>query len=241
MSAKELSPYLFERVINQRIINHVFLIKFNNNIGTCFEIEVDGKEYMVTAKHVIKGINDADNIELFKENGWIKVPIRLVGNHKFADVSVFSLNFHPECIQNAINCGTSVYYSQGVYFLGFPYGMHQDEVARLVNGMYPMAFVKKAILSAIVKEKEYTIFILDGNNNPGFSGGPVIYYDMEKKENCVLGIISSYRIDPQEIIDKNGNIVKDVVSKGNSGIINVYSIECALKLISQNPIGYINK
>lgn len=241
MREKELSPYLFERLINQRIINHVFLIKFNNSIGTCFEIEVDGKEYMVTAKHVIQGINDRDYIDLFKGYGWIKVPINLVGNHKYADVSVFALNFHPECINDSINCGTSVNYSQGVYFLGFPYGMHQDDVARLVNEMYPMAFVKKAILSAVVQENGYTIFILDGNNNPGFSGGPVIYYDMWKKENCILGIISSYRIDPQEIIDKNGNVVKDVVSKGNSGIINVYSIECALELISQNPIGYINK
>ena len=102
-----------------------------------------------------------------------------------------------------------------------------------------MAFVKKAILSGIIKEVQYAKFVLDGHNNPGFSGGPVIYYDKDYQENRVLGIISSYRTDSQNIVKADGKPIGGITSLGNAGIIYAYSIEYALDLIKLNANGYI--
>ena len=237
MVIDQLSPAYFERLISIDTVSHVFLIRYGNSMGSCFIIDVDKKEYFITAKHVVSGLKEKDTIDIFRGDRWLRLSVRLIGHHINADVSVFSADFRPECINSTLNCGTSVKYSQGVYFLGFPYGMRQDEVARAVNGPYPMAFVKKAILSGIIKDVQFARFILDGNNNPGFSGGPVIYYDEQKHENRVLGIISSYKIDFQDIV-ADGKVLGGVKSQGNSGIIYASSIEYALDLIKMNPNGY---
>ena len=63
-------------------------------------------------------------------------------------------------------------YGQDVYFLGFPYGLHGD-MSALSNDL-PFPFVKKGIISLFHNDGVNRIY-LDGHNNPGFSGGPVVF------------------------------------------------------------------
>ena len=44
----------------------------------------------------------------------------------------------------------------------------------------PLAFMKKGIFSATTNENGAVVFFLDGHNNPGFSGGPVVYRDLNQ-------------------------------------------------------------
>ena len=61
--------------------------------------------------------------------------------------------------------------SQDVYFLGFPYDLTND--GGTINRNFPIPLIKKGILSAI-QVGEVKTLLLDGHNNPGFSGGPVV-------------------------------------------------------------------
>ena len=61
---------------------------------------------------------------------------------------------------------------------------------------------------------------MDGHNNLGFSGGPVVAYDTIRKKMCIVGVISGYIPEPIDVQHK-----KDTFSiNQNSGIIICYGM-----------------
>jgi hypothetical protein len=95
-------------------------------------------------------------------------------------------------------------------------------------GSFPL--VKRATLSAIQPEEDVTILYLDGFNNPGFSGGPVVFYPPGSNMLHVAGVISGYRIDPLEVVDEERPDWRAVV-EANSGIIVAHGIGHATEAI----------
>lgn len=130
-----------------------------------------------------------------------------------------------------------VAYGQDVYFLGFPYGIN-DAVALQENHL-PMPLIKKACLSALIKDEEAgTTFLLDGHNNPGFSGGPVIFAALGQSfplKFNVLGVVSGYRFDDEPAFLDDDPL--PVTVRANTGIVICPSIEYALQEIRNNPNG----
>ncbi len=59
--------------------------------------------------------------------------------------------------------------SQDAFFLGYPFGM-----GTYIHEVQAWAFVKKGIISSFGKLGGVRRIFLDGMNNPGFSGGPVV-------------------------------------------------------------------
>ena len=57
-------------------------------------IDIDEKQYFVTAKHVIENLKDDDEIEIFYQNKWVKIKAKLTGHSVNADVSVFASDLH---------------------------------------------------------------------------------------------------------------------------------------------------
>jgi len=220
-------------MITSNVYTRVFHLKFGNGTGTCFAIDYDKKQYLITAKHVIKDLKDNDSIELYHNGDWRKLNIRLIGHHKTADVSVISINqilaeFKMEPSSNGIT------YGQDLYFLGFPYRL-SDEANSQVNRNFPLALVKKGILSAILNDGYGNYLLLDGINNPGFSGGPVIFKEPNQSDFKVAGIISGYRTADEPVYQAGGKVPLSV--KANTGIIVAYDIQNAIELIKANPIG----
>lgn len=82
-----------------------------------------------------------------------------------------------------------IFVGQDVYSLGFPFGL-----ATKFDKPIPthIAFIKKAILSAIdARPGSGHVLYLDGHNNPGFSGGPVIYANYNERERLeIAGVIA---------------------------------------------------
>ena len=78
-------------MITNNVIQRVFYLKYGGSTGTCFTVDIDGKQYFITAKHVIDGLPDNGNIELLHDKKWNQYKIRLVGHSSTADVSVFTL------------------------------------------------------------------------------------------------------------------------------------------------------
>ena len=128
-----------------------------------------------------------------------------------------------------------LYLSQDAYFLGFPYGIHAD-VGEL-NANFPIPLVKKACVSMLsLAQGTEKYILLDGHNNPGFSGGPVIYsVGGNPRDVRVAAVISGYRFEWDQVYE--GESQTPLSFKYNTGIIVAYSIDHATELIQANPIG----
>lgn len=222
-------------MITINVIQRIFQIRYNNATGTCFSIDHNNRQYIVTAKHVIDGLQTGSTIEIFHDNDWRSLIVNLVGHHTTQDVSVFALNqfIAAHSMQASSN---QLAYSQDVYFLGFPFGL-QDVNNAPLNRQFPIPLVKKAIVSAIINDAGGNYMLLDGHNNPGFSGGPVVFKRGAENTFNVAGIISGYRVNHEPIL-VNNNPQNDIIHRANTGIIIAPMIENAVELIDSNPIGF---
>lgn len=220
-------------MITANVIQRVFHLKYGQGTGTCFAIDFDGRQYLVTAKHVISGLNDYDPVEIYFNGSWEKIGVRLVGHHPTADISVFCIDtllaqYKMEPSSNGIT------YGQDTFFLGFPYRL-QDENSSQINRNFPIPLVKKATLSCITRDNTGCYFLLDGINNPGFSGGPVVFTEPNNRDFKVAAVISGYRFAEEPTYHQNQETPISV--RANTGIIIAYDIGNAIDLIKQNPIG----
>ena len=107
------------------------------------------------------------------------------------------------------------------------------EVKTDLNAGFPLPLVKKAAVSALGLEDGP--ILLDGHNNPGFSGGPVARR-RTKEEQTVIGVVSGYRFDRHNVRDANGDKTSYTYDT-NTGIIIAHDIRHALAIIASNPIG----
>jgi hypothetical protein len=70
---------------------------------------------------------------------------------------------------------------------------------------------------------------IDGFNNPGFSGGPVIFWDRTESKWKILGVVKGYREEPAKV--RVGGKEVDTNILVNSGILSAYDIRHALEAI----------
>ncbi|MGK9368497.1 hypothetical protein ACSSWA_06320 [Melioribacter sp. Ez-97] len=157
----------------------------------------------------------------------------LTGHHATADVSVISINqilanLELEPSSNGIVLG------QDTFFLGFPYQIADAEHSE-INRNFPLPLVKKATLSAILNDGQGNYMLLDGINNPGFSGGPVVFTQPNQNRYKIAGVISGYRYVEDSVYD-NG-VETQYKIRTNIGLIIAYNIEYAIELIQANPNG----
>jgi hypothetical protein len=222
-------------MITTNILQRTFRLQYGGGRGTCFTIDVDNRQYIITAKHVAEGISANDTIEIYQDKQWQKYPVSVIGvAANDIDVIVLSTDrlLSPNFPLPATNVG--IIYSQDVYFLGFPYDLF-SEVGEF-NRNFPLPFVKKGILANIVNDQSVQIFYIDGHNNPGFSGGPVVFTERGQNNYKVAAIISGFRAQPQTVY--HGDQMTPLVYYYNTGIIVSYGIQHALDIIQANPTGF---
>lgn len=220
-------------MITSNVLSRTFHIKNGQSIGTCFTVDYENKQYFVTAKHVIQNITLDGNIEIFHGGKWLQGLATITGHSAVSDISVFALNYviggHPLPPTSG-----GIIYGQDLYFLGFPYGL-KAEIGEL-NRDFPLPLVKKGILSAIMGDNPSgRYFLIDGHNNPGFSGGPVVFKSPNENEFKVGGVISGYRYEFESAYLNQSPT--QIQIRTNTGIIIAYAIENALDIIKQNPNG----
>ena len=219
-------------MITTNVISRVFHIKFAAGIGTCFTIDYEGKQYFVTAKHVIENLTDTDTVELFYQNKWQKLKVNLIGHSKVADVSVFATDINFGNLPLNPTMG-GITYGQDLYFLGFPFGL-KSEIGAL-NREFPLPLVKKGIVSAIFTDQPGKYLLIDGHNNPGFSGGPVVFKPLGNNDFSVGAVISAYRYNVESTYLNDTPTQLQV--KAKTGIVIAYTIDNAFDLIKLNPNG----
>jgi hypothetical protein len=90
-------------------------------------------------------------------------------------------------------------------------------------------------VSNFLFENPRKVLLLDGLNNPGFSGGPVVFKNVYDNTFYVAAVISAYRFEIANAFHKNKEV--DIQIRTNTGIIISHGIEGAIELIKANPIG----
>ena len=219
--------------VTANILQRTFLIRYNKITGTCFTIDVQGKRYLLTAKHLVDSIRDDVIVEISRNGTCMPLRVRLVG-HCAGDIDVTVLA--PQELfggSHSLRVTTAgLILAEDIYFLGFPYCLGM-EVKTELNAGFPLPLVKKAVVSALGVEDGP--MLLDGHNNPGFSGGPVARRGT-KEQQTVIGIVSGYRYDRRKVRDENGNETQHTYDT-NTGIIFAHDIRHALATIATNPIG----
>lgn len=91
-------------------------------------------------------------------------------------------------------------------------------------------------MSAIdFSNKDAIVLYVDGHNNPGFSGGPIVFWDKKIKKFKIGGVIKGYRHEKSKIVDND--LDTGLQTYTNTGIIIGFSIKHAVDAIKNNPIG----
>jgi hypothetical protein len=219
-------------MITSNVIHRVFWIRCGMTTGTAFALDVDGKQYLATAKHVLAGGTSPLTIEVYSNGNWTALPVNLVGHAApDIDVSVLATDRRltpPDLPLVPTSAGAA--YGQDVFFLGFPYGLIGKYCVGL--GGYPLPLVKRATLSLFHGNDAW---LLDGHNNPGFSGAPVVFVPHGGKDFNVGGIISSFHAVDEPVLASGQ--ATPLVYRSNTGIIVCHLIDHAVALIQSNPIG----
>jgi S1-C subfamily serine protease len=219
------------------ILMRIFRISYpnTNTHATCFAIDVDDRQYLVTARHVVAGIKSNDVVRLFHQSRWKDLPVRyLECPNTNADVAVLIPPFRLSNAGQIDVTSSGMFIGEEVNFLGFPFGLFTE--GREATGDLPIPFVKRGIISGWDNE----IIWLDGINNPGFSGGPVVVNVPGSRRKQIIGIVSGF-LSVEEAVKYRGQPTNELRSVNNTGLIKCWGIQTALEAIRQCPAGPTTK
>ena len=223
-------------MITTNVIRRIYRLKHGDHLGTCFTIDVAGRQYLVTARHVVADLragvvaaveilHDGDWKPLVVQAAWLAEPP--------ADVAILAAQQQLSPANMPLEptpAGMSV--GQQVYFLGFT----ELEVAAPPGGSgYPMPLVRQGILAGIIPQNGITALVIDGHNIPGFSGGPVVFKPNGSPEFRVAGVVSGYRWAPKPVF--HGDKETELYVRDNSGLVIAWSFPAGIAHVSANPTG----
>lgn len=213
------------------VFDRVFFVR-SAEYGTAFTIDVNDKQYLVSARHVV---DDHSNIHIFHEQVWKRCPCNLVGTGEGEiDVVVLAPNFQLSPAHELDPSG-HFYLGQDAFFVGFPFRMW-SEGGDVMQGR-PLPFVKKGTVSAGPDPNDDVKRIyVDALNNEGFSGGPLLASDPNTTSYRAIGVVSKFRIEYEDVIDEEDKHTGLRVAY-NPGFLVAYHILHVLDLIKKNPIG----
>jgi hypothetical protein len=227
-----ISPAMAQDAVPGEILNRTILIKVGNTFGTAFAIDYLGTLYIVTARHVVAELPESKAIiQVQRSNKWFEIRTvkTLFPASKDVDIAVFETDEKvPQPFQIESGGEGVVTMGQQIWFIGYPYGLG----SRFKNE-HEAPFIKRGTMSAIdASNPDAVVLYIDGFNNPGFSGGPIVYWDFSKHAYRILGVVQGYREDTAKVLI-NGQHV-DTKLLVNSGILVGYSIDHAIQAIKQS-------
>ena len=218
------------------ILQRTLLIKVGNEGGTAFSIDYRGDLYLVTARHVVAELPAGrTTIQIWQSGQWKDLSIVRTTFPASADVDIavlsteekVSVPFH--ILVSATDEGPTM--GQQVWFLGYPFADPKLTTPFLNQQVLP--FIKRGTMSAIDGSNQSAVVLyIDGFNNPGFSGGPIIYWDFKKQAYRIFGVVKGYRTETAKIA-VNGKLV-DSDLLVNSGILVGYSVTHAVEAIESS-------
>jgi hypothetical protein len=212
----------------------VLLIRVGDSTGSSFTLDVGGRQYLITAKHVLAGLVGNASIQVYQGGTWQSVAVRVLDSEPAADIAVLAPAAQLT-LSTPLEPGSGLaFVGQDAYFVGFPYGLRIEGTT--LNGTYPLPFIKKGVVSAFDLSGPVKMIFLDGINNPGFSGAPIVFHDLNEPGNVfkAAGVISGFKVADSITVKVAG---VSTTLPLNTGIIDGVYIDYALTAIAKNPVG----
>jgi S1-C subfamily serine protease len=210
-------------------------VRVGQEYGTAFVIDYKGRQYLVTAKHLVKSLPSKDAaIQLFEDLQWKDLRADIL-NCKSSEVDAVALRFEkPEKLSDdpAVDVSTlDQMIGSAVFFFGFPnFGHEMGLHTTLGKTGQHLPMVKRGILSASDWiDKDANLLYFDAFNNKGFSGGPIVAFDATRKKWQIVAVVSGYLPEASQVL-LQGHAVdsRDLV---NSGVMVGYNIRHVLEAI----------
>lgn len=216
-------------MILTNILYRTFFIK-SLEYGTAFTLEVSGREYLITAKHLLPPEANEVELQLYRDQKWGTLPAKVIGRGKGeVDIAVLETSIRLTSSEFSVTATTAeMTLGHDVYFLGFPYKMWGD-IGSFMGGL-PCPFAKKGTLSLLGTGSPQVLYV-DAINNEGFSGGPLFFYPQGKSLDLrIAAVVSKFKIEYESVLDENGELTKMLVPY-NTGFLVAYGIKHAVELI----------
>jgi hypothetical protein len=227
------------QVPTSNVLYRVLRLRTGSATGSAFTIEVDGRQYLITARHLLDGFGKEGEIELWLAGRWSRVRARAIyPSKKVVDIAALDLGrpvtvtFPLEPSSGGLTLG------QQVYFLGYPYGLGTSVSAPLPEGFGELPFLKSGIISAVDdRDPEASVLYLDGQNNPGFSGGPIVFWHSATGSFRVAGVVRGYRNEALPVLKRknldnpDAKAHNELYTRANSGIVIGYDIRHIVEAI----------
>lgn len=217
--------------VKSDVLDRVFNICWNDSSGTGFVIDVNNRQYLITARHVVEGIRSGDMLFVLHENEWKFVKINIIGfGEGGLDIAVLSC--HQKLSElNSVPTSVGFIYGQAVLFLGYPFGWNSG--GEKINRGIPFPFIKSGIISGVHASDGVTLIYIDGHVNSGFSGGPLL---LVGDEISITGVVCGYQSPQAPVLDDNDNRVGYFGE--NPGLFFCVGIKHVLDIIEKNPDGF---
>jgi hypothetical protein len=228
------------------VLYRVLRLRIGATLGSAFTIEVDGKQYVITARHLLEGFGSEGEIELWREGRWSKARARAIyPTQGTVDIAALDLG-RPVTISFPLEPSSGgLTLGQQVYFLGYPFGLGVSRSEPPPPGFGELPFLKGGIVSAVDdRNPQASILYLDGQNNPGFSGGPIVFWHSPSRSFRVAGVVRGYQNEALPVLkrknldDPQAKAHNDLYTRANSGIVIGYDIRHiveAIRIAAQQP------
>jgi hypothetical protein len=214
--------------------------------GTAFSVDVDGRQYVITAKHITPMRSDGDvplgsshAVFLGSNIPPLHPPVvaTLVGYTKApadtmaaADIAVFALPYRLSW-EETPTLSDKINVTDNVYLLGYPRsGAELMGTPESDGGSLPL--IKHAMISGVSPEGRG--FYLDGLSTFGCSGGPIV---ASGSPPTVIGVWTGF-LSLGEIDGGETDGGERERLAGNIGISFATNIKYARDMINANPIGF---
>jgi Trypsin-like peptidase domain len=271
LTAMTLSSYgqVTSNVLKRTFLIQVALSQVKSEFGTAFTIDVDDRQYIVTAKHVVNTLpNEADStIQILTKNGWSPLKVKVFKCDDPVDIAVLVPSAQLTVSYPLEPSSVGLEVGEDAYFIGFPYGARSAKTYSSLPGVFGVA--KKATVAQFdsMPQRRAQRILLDGYNNPGFSGSPVVYRDLRQSGMVfkVAGVLVDFIYDASPVVKKKQEIQENQITaedrasgdvvftitdgrfyrveetgelvKLNTGIATAWDIGSAIDLIQKHPIG----
>jgi hypothetical protein len=225
---------------DKEILQRIIYIKVGNNCGTGFVAIYKNKSYLITAAHLFDSRADIQKLEIRQDTSWKLVDCKVYfSTNKKVDAAVLSSKLLDDVHKGIYFGDSSTIFAFGDigFFFGYPFGYGSPDHEN-VNGGFPLPIIKRATLAGDYDFDGVNYFLLDGFNNPGFSGGPVLFHSTNPNKGdslFLIGVVKGYlpQYDTIYIRKSQHPIIKKakLPYKENSGIFAATEVQYVVEII----------
>ena len=177
--------------ISLKIIYRTYPCTFEGGQGTFFQVDREGKRYIVTAYHVVKGIETTGLLGVYGIDGSGVMAVNVIGIDAQFDIAVLTPTMTGlgwDTRSTRVNYGMDgIVMGQPVYCAGYPPSNGLTPLAKPDTNS-PMPVITCGPFSALGSDEGNPLFHVGVHAAAGMSGGPIAFQNRDTLKWSVGGI-----------------------------------------------------